>query len=371
MKFYYFKIFNQNVEFRLPKNEELNRNFIQQFSLYESKGKNTPSVIIEFLDKPFKIEDGMRNPPIHHELTNGFNITSHDGCISYETENEILHIKAYIKFEKSLLIKFIKKVINWEYTTREEKIGQIIFERLLVPAIFFFPKYFPVHSSAFLSPDDKVVLIGGTGGVGKTSAEIEFCLNRKYKFLCDDIAILTIDGELYPNYSFPKIYGYNLVDNKEMKNIVFHDRSLMDKISWVIQKWILGAAKVRRKINPEVVYSISKWNNFPVHSFFILAREFRDDFNITPISSETATQLNINVIKTEYSQLFNHIYWHMFNRKADGMPPIIDNDSLFIDMNMSSVKALKNVKCYLIKAPIKIRHPVFIQELCNLIEKNL
>jgi hypothetical protein len=368
---YYYSIFNQNIEFHLPDNDELIRNFELQFSLYELKEKSDPSIIIELLDEPIIIEDGMRNPTIHNELPNGFNITSHDGCTSYEIINGILHIKAYINFEKSLLIKFIKKVINWEYTTREEKIGQIVFERLLVPSTFFFPKYFPVHCAGFLSPNQKVVLIGGTGGVGKTSAEIEFCLNRGYKFLCDDIAILNANEELYPNYSFPKIYGYNIVDNYKMKKIVFHNRSLLDKISWVIQKWVLGTAKVRRKINPEVVYSIPKGNNFPVDSFFILTREFRDDFNISRISAETATKLNLNIIQTEYYQFFNHIYWHMFNRNADSIRSLIDNDSLSIDMTISSLNALKNVKCYLIKAPIKIKHQAFIQELCDLVEETL
>jgi len=368
---YYYSIFNQNIEFQLPDNEELNRNFVLQFSLYESKEKNDPSIIIELLDVPIIIEDGMRNPKIHNELPNGFNITSHDGSTSYELKNGILYIKAYIKFEKSLILKFIKKVINWEYTTREEKIGQIVFERLLVPSTFFFPKYFPVHCASFLSPEQKVVLIGGSGGVGKTSAEIEFCLNRGYKFLCDDLAILNVNGELYPNYSFPKIYGYNIVDNYKMKKIVFHNRSLLDKISWVIQKWVLGAAKVRRKINPEAVYSIPIGNNFPVHSFFILAREFRDDFNYSRISPETATKLNLSIIKTEYSQFFNHIYWHTFNRIADNTSSLIDNDILSRDMYKTSINALKNVKCYLIKAPIKINHRAFIQELCNLVEQNL
>jgi hypothetical protein len=320
---------------------------------------------------PIIIEDGMSNPKIHNELPNGFNITSHDGSTSYEIKNGILYIKAYIKFEKSLILKFIKKVINWEYTTREEKIGQIVFERLLVPSTFFFPKYFPVHCACFLSPNNKVVLIGGTGGVGKTSAEIEFCLNRGYKFLCDDIAILNVNGELYPNYSFPKIYGYNIVDNYKMKKIVFHNRSLLDKISWVIQKWVLGTAKVRRKINPEAVYSIPIGNNFPVHSFFILALEFRDDFIISRISPETATQLNLNVIRTEYAQFFNHIDWHLFNKRVDGSSPIVNNDTLFPMMNQASIKALEKVKCYIIRAPIKIKHQAFIQELCNLVEQNL
>ena len=107
---YYYSIFNQNIEFQLPDNEELNRNFVLQFSLYESKEKNDPSIIIELLDVPIIIEDGMRNPKIHNELPNGFNITSHDGSTSYELKNGILYIKAYIKFEKSLILKFIKKV---------------------------------------------------------------------------------------------------------------------------------------------------------------------------------------------------------------------------------------------------------------------
>jgi hypothetical protein len=369
---YYFRIFNQNIEFRLPKNEELNRAFIEQFSLYQPEENNIPSIIIDLIDKPVNVVTGMRNPSIHNDLKNGFNMVARDGNVSFEHENGILHITAYIRFEKLSIIKFLKKVLNWEYTSKEEKIGQIIFERLLVPATFFFPEYFPIHSSAFLSPNNKIALIGGTGGVGKTSAEIELCLNRNYKFLCDDIAILDSKGDLFPNYAFPKIYGYNLVENIRMKNLIFRNRSFIDKLSWRLHQSIFGLAKVRRKIDPSITYSIPQGEKFLVNSFFTLVREFRSDFKTTNISSETATQLNLNVIRTEYAQFFNHIYWHMFNKKAEGRSlPVINNEALFLQMNQTSIKALENVNCYLIKAPIQINHQEFVQELCDIIEKNL
>ena len=58
------------------------------------------------------------------------------------------------------------------------------------------------------------LFVTGKGGVGKTSIEIDFCLNNKMSFLTDDIAIGDVNGDVYPNYNWPKIYGYNLLGNK-------------------------------------------------------------------------------------------------------------------------------------------------------------
>lgn len=368
MSIYIYKVFNLVIEFRLPNNEALQKAFLEQFSLYKDIQNAKPTIVVELLEQPLIIGKGMRNPSIQSDFKTGFCMTTYDGHISFEKENEFLHIKAYIKFEKSFLIKFFKKIINWEYTSREEKIGQTIFEQILVPATFFYSNYFPVHSSAFLTPDNKVIIIGGTGGVGKTSLGMEYCLNRNYKFLCDDMAILTSEGFLYPNYSFPKIYGYNLVENKKMKEIVFSKRSILDKISWTIRKQLFGGSKVRRKINPQKVYKIPQNDYFTVHSYYILTREYRNDFSIEVLNKDIAAQMNINVIKTEYSSFFNHIYWHMFNRQANQDRFIIDYDTLIRSWETTSFKALSKVKCYLIKAPIKIKHKDFILKLNNLIE---
>lgn len=368
MQIYFYKVFNLIIEFRLPNNEALNKAFLEQFSLYKDIQNAKPNIIVEILEQPLVIEKGMRNPSIQNDFKNGFCMTTYDGHINFEKEDEFLYIKAYINFEKSFLIKFFKKIIDWEYTSREEKIGQTIFERILVPATFFYSNYFPVHSSAFLSPDNKVIIIGGTGGVGKTSLGIEYCLNRNYKFLCDDMAILNSEGILFPNYSFPKIYGYNLVDNEKMNKIVFSKRSIFDRISWTIRIRIFGGSKVRRKINPQKVYKIPKSNYFPVHSFFILTREYRNDFSIEVLNYERAAQMNINVIKTEYSKFISHIYWHMFNRQANQDQFIIDYDSLIRSWETTGLQALSKVKCYLIKVPIKIKHKDFILKLSNLIE---
>ena len=74
-----------------------------------------------------------------------------------------------------------------------------------------------IHASGVVLSNGKAILLGGTGGIGKTSLELELCLNEKASFLTDDIAVIDKEGFLWPNLSFPKIYGYNLAGNKALK----------------------------------------------------------------------------------------------------------------------------------------------------------
>ena len=51
----------------------------------------------------------------------------------------------------------------------------------------------------------------------KTSLELELCNRYNKNFLADDIVVVNDKGKAFPNLSYPKIYGYNLKNNKSLK----------------------------------------------------------------------------------------------------------------------------------------------------------
>jgi len=88
---------------------------------------------------------------------------------------------------------------------------------MLIPSIYFNKNLAPVHCAGVSDHENRAILIGGTGGVGKTSLEMELCRNYGCSFINDDISVLDSDGWVYPNLAFPKIYGYNLENNDKVK----------------------------------------------------------------------------------------------------------------------------------------------------------
>src|SRR5690606_41041284 len=107
--------------------------------------------------------------------------------------------------------------------------GMVFHELALVPAAHWLSDVAVVHASAMAGPSGEVTLIGGTGGVGKTSLMLDLCLRRGFTFMADDISIVGADGWVHPNLAYRKIYAYHLQDNPELARRVFQGRRLVHR----------------------------------------------------------------------------------------------------------------------------------------------
>ena len=175
---------------------------------------------------------------------------------------------------------FIQKYNGIQHTHPFEDIGRIFHELVLIPSLFFFADSIAlIHGSALETKNNDSIIIGGAGGVGKTSLELFLIFNKNLKFLADDIVIVDKDKFVWPNYAYPKIYGYNTKENKDLEKKVLQKRGVLDKAQWLFKKSLTGRP-VRRRVNPKIFYNGSISNGSKLSDYFILFRGDYKDFEI-------------------------------------------------------------------------------------------
>lgn len=364
-----YKIFDKIVEINFTSNHNILQQeaLFEQLDLYTKIDSYDKSDIEVFItDEVPRSNAGLINPSIHTEIENGFACSQHKFAYSFQFKDKlIIHIA--LKREGNKFISYLKKLNNIEYASINERLGQIFFELIMVPSIYFDPDKFLIHCSSFNNPNGEAILIGGTGGVGKTSLEIELCMNRKYSFVSDDIAVLNNKGEVLPNLAFPKIYAYNLVNNSKLKKEIFKKRSIDDKLAWKFKTLLLGANKVRRKVSPASVYHGYEKDNVKASKYFILMRENRSDISVQKVDARTAAEMSIKVIQTEYAQFNNHILWHEFNCLSNNANPILSLKEVINNWENKLVSVLNEIDCQIIFIPKSMPHSQFIKEVSDII----
>ena len=219
--------------------------FSEQFADY-TLSENEADVIINIEKYTGNFLTLLQNPSLHKTIANGFNVDYGKYQISYQKIDGKIHINLALKEYGKSFKNYLKKINNIQYQGIEERISQIIYENCIYPSIFLQARYSLIHSSGFSYHNKEAILLGGTGGVGKTSIELKISENKKFGFLNDDIAIIKNNGLIYPNTAWPKIYSYNLKNNKRISDIIFKNRNLDDKLAWHFKKIFWGESKVRR-----------------------------------------------------------------------------------------------------------------------------
>jgi hypothetical protein len=122
---------------------------------------------------------GLVNPSSHHHLDDGFQASYGSADVRFRLrEGRLVRVEFALKPDPKRLLRWIARWRNIQFSTKSEAIGQIFHELVLLPAIYFDRDRFLIHAAGVEAPTGGVTLIGGTGGVGKTSLEIELCRNH-------------------------------------------------------------------------------------------------------------------------------------------------------------------------------------------------
>ena len=214
-----------------------------------------------------------------------------------------------------------------EYPNVLDRVVQIVHELVLIPSVFFEPRKAPIHGSA-VSVKGSATLFSGTGGVGKSSALLRLAAEKRQDiaFMADDMSIVSGEGELFGNMAYPKIYGYNW-DAMPVGVKLLEGRPVLDKLHFhALRK--LNPSKVRRKISPVRLFSASDFDASLGDLVFI----FRSDVQrpkFQQLDFEKAAELQLHIMKTEYTVIFNHIEWAEYNAKVSGLEPILQSSELY------------------------------------------
>jgi len=251
-----------------------------------------------------------------------------------------------------------QKWADMQFTSRAERVGMVAHEYVLVPVAALADARAPLHASALLGPDGRVTLFGGTGGVGKTSLEMEFILNGPYTFVADDVAVLDRGGRVYPNLAYPKIYGYNLQAGAGVRRTVLGGRGVLDRLHWALHA-ARGPAHVRRRLAPDALYGSASREGHPAGHYLLLFRENRETLTVEPLDRAAAVEASVHVLRVELRLFLQHVQYHAYNRRALGLAPLVDADGVADRWRSTLAEALADVECQIVRIPVGMDHEAF------------
>jgi alkyl hydroperoxide reductase subunit AhpC len=70
------------------------------------------------------------------------------------------------------------------------------------------------------------------------------------------------------------------------------------------------------------------------------------------ISKEEIAEINLEIIKSEFSDVFKHLQWHRFNRIALGKESLISQKEIADKYSRIQKSALQNTDVFLLKIPL-------------------
>lgn len=254
-----------------------------------------------------------------------------------------------------------------QYATRSESAGQLLHELVLVPAVHLLSRRVPVHASAVHLPGGGALLIGGTGGVGKTTLELELCLERQCGFLADDISVVSHEGKVWPNLNFPKIYAYNLENNAALKQRVLPHAMSLDQLQWQWRTRRKGLHRVRRRVSPFKLFPGVSMEPQLLKRYVLLTPYSGSELCLSPIAPELAADLSLEVLCTEFAIMHSHLRFHAFNRRARGLPPLFSLTEILKSWRGLLTEILSNVDCRLLKIPLDLNHEVFTRRAADVV----
>lgn len=362
-----YRIFGKNI--RMSFDEKEHRNLLKILSLYpriQAKTDAEVDVDMKLVEKLSPPEGSLCNPKIHCSFQNGFMANFGSGKVMYLIEKNKLNIFLEEPAKPSL----IKRFLDIEFGTVDEKIEQIIHELMLIPMNYFFDNRALVHASAFISPEGETILIGGTGGVGKTSLELHLCREKKFTFVADDMCVVDEQGFVYPNLALPKIYAYNVLNDKELKKKLLKGRNILDKLNWYLRLKLRGSNKVRRKISLLGFYGKYFKSESKISKYYILVRSKKaSKLNKVKVDGKMATDLTIKIIECEYSNFHQHILWHEYNSLLGGFEPSITLEEVLLRWKRVLNSVFKNAYIFVVYVPEEYDHKRFLEEFYETINE--
>ena len=314
----------------------------------------------------------LANPSSHPEGTDGFTARYTMASVEHRWRGGRLHaLGVRVHRPASGLWRAAQRAADVQFASREARAGMIAHELALVPAAVLDEGRLPVHASGLQAPDGGVLLLGGTGGVGKTSLCLELGRGAGYRFLADDIAVMDAGGgaasgpgargHVYPNLAYPKVYAYNVTGHGGLRAAVLGGRGALDRLHWAAHK-ARGLDKVRRRVPPDALYGPPSAGG-PLARYVVLTRENRDDLELAPLGADEAAALSVRVLQTEFAAFLTHLHFHAYNRRLITMPPIATPEAVAARWREGLAAVFAGVDCQVARIPMGMDHGRFRREM--------
>ena len=302
------------------------------------------------------------NPSVHVERAGGFTARYVVAEVDHVwREGRLRELRVRVNRPGSALWRQAQRAADFQFATREARIGMVMHESALVPGAALDPERVPLHASALEQPDGTMLLLGGTGGVGKTSLCMELGRQPGYRFAADDIAVLDASGHVYPNLAYPKVYAYNLMGDDPLRQSILGGRGVLDRVHWHAHR-LRGLDKVRRRVSPDVLYGPPSAGG-RAGRYLLLMREARSGIAVEPVEVEKAAALSARVLETELAALLKHASWHAYNARLLGREPRVTPEGLLAGWRQTLAQALSGATCEIARIPRDMEHGAFRREM--------
>jgi hypothetical protein len=311
-----------------------------------------PDRFVELTHEPPPVR-GMPNPTSHLELSDGFVARYPTAAVRFWLGDSAgVGVTLHLPSEPSGPARVRRRWRNIQFATPDEGVGQLFHELAAVPMLSWDADRLPIHASAVELPSTGAVLIGGTGGGGKTTLAMELCRRHGGAFAADDIAVVDESGRVHPNLAYPKIYGYNIgPDDPDLAGIVFKDRGRVDRAQWRWRLWRAGSSRVRRRIAPDGLAGRVVDRPTPLRGYLLLVREERNEVALEPVDADAASAMSIDILAAEIAEHHRHLAWHAMNARAMRRTPTVEVADRLAGWQELLSRVLQAVDCRIVRIP--------------------
>lgn len=338
---------------------------------YETAPEGAKRILIKIGEK--SDSDFVSSNPSSLKIDkNGFAIDFEYAAIFWDL-SELKYNSIKIDFIPKTIQKGLRGAISRfrsiGYELFPEDIGKIMHELIFVPATFFFKDKIILHGASLYNQANKrSVVLGGTGGVGKTSALVKLGQKKDWVFLSDDIVVIDETGTIYPNYSYPKIYAYNTINNKPLKRLILSQNGPLGRFQWrTIAKY--NRSRVRRRISPNLLYSTDYIEPALNHNLFLFRCHRPENGGIEVIDAHASTAFEKQIILAEYDSFFRFLRWYEYNAMALGMQPFATLDEFTKNYEIVSKRVFSTSKNYLLKIGSNLSFDEYTETICTEVER--
>lgn len=207
------------------------------------------------------------------------------------------------------LTKLYKKTWDWNYLTPAETTAKNIMYNLfdLVTAVVLLKKGASyLHASTCAGDDGEGLALIAWGGVGKTTSVMKLVTSGGWRFMSDDLGLLSREGELFRTPKKLQIYAYNVEGQPELFQELMEGRGPTDLLNWHWRLKRFGPKKVRRRISAEEFFGPEKTaSKAGLKKAVFLERRKVDEFEVERISAEDLAKQSSAILVDELNTLFD------------------------------------------------------------------
>jgi hypothetical protein len=358
-------MFGRNIEIETA-GQAVGQTLLAELALYPAARSGEPADLL-IRCAPLTAPELPACPRQHGEVEHGFVVRRGNSAACFQRlPGRTPEVTLDLRLERGALNRWRQKFSSRQFSSRAESAGQVFHELALLPALHLFDDLVPLHASTFVLPSGEVVAVGGTGGVGKTSLELELCRHRQCAFMADDISVLDQTGMIWPNFNFPKIYAYNVVNDVELERKLIPKENVASRLQWAYKKR-RGGERVRRRISPEVLYGRVAEGPARLGRYWLLVPATVSALTVETISAETATEMTLSVLSTEFGLFHSHLDFHEFNCLARKAPTLLTRGAVLSNWRRQLLSRLSQVECALLRIPQKMDHAAFKAQAADLV----